>query len=103
MGVSHNGQAVDLGELNATLMLTEDTLSGMICNTMSGAYALDAGHLRADALAVTKKYCVGTPGEVEQEFLNALKDGLSLQVSAEVLILSDDAGTVFTYSRDTQP
>jgi heat shock protein HslJ len=45
------------------------------CNVFSGLWKMEGDEVRVAGLAMTKRMCVGAPGEVEKRFLAALATG----------------------------
>jgi heat shock protein HslJ len=89
----------ELGSFKATLMIDEDRLSGVVCNSMSGPYTMNGNELTAGPLAATKKFCSGIAGDVESFFMRDLGAGILVDGGGDELVLRGDTGTVYTFMR----
>lgn len=87
---SYNGVPVDPNS-RYKVSFSQDSLSAKFCNTLSGAYLLSDGVIKAGNLVGTKMYC-GTPTnlmDIETSFTSMLNFGGKISYSDNILILSD--------------
>ncbi len=95
-----NQQPEDVSTIGATLTLSADgQLSARMCNSMSGAYTIENGTLKAPQVMSTLMFCEGTPGEIEATFSQDLSAGFQVEGSNNALTLRGMSGTAFAFER----
>ncbi|MGO2374323.1 MAG: META domain-containing protein [Pseudoalteromonas prydzensis] len=65
------------------------------CNKFFGEGQLDDSHLTVNKLGMTRKSCGDELDEFEQQFLNALKQGVPLQIQDQQLVLNGEQTFAF--------
>ncbi|MFK3861420.1 MULTISPECIES: META domain-containing protein [Pseudoalteromonas] len=65
------------------------------CNKFFGEGQLDDNHLTVNKLGMTRKSCGDKLDEFEQQFLNALKQGVPLQIQDQQLVLNGEQTFAF--------
>lgn len=65
------------------------------CNKFFGEGQLDDNHLTVNKLGMTRKSCGDELDEFEQQFLNALKQGVPLQMQDQQLVLNGEQTFAF--------
>ncbi|CAM4175507.1 META domain-containing protein [Pseudoalteromonas ostreae] len=65
------------------------------CNKFFGEGQLDDNHLTVNKLGMTRKSCGDKLDEFEQQFLNALKQGVPLQIQGQQLVLNGEQTFAF--------
>jgi len=93
--------AVDASKLGMTLTIDPSgRLSAVVCNAMSGEYAIEQGPtLQVAAITSTKMFCTGEKGEIETAFTQGLSTGLRLEGGGDALTLRTKDGATFSYVR----
>lgn len=65
------------------------------CNKFFGEGQLNDNHLTVNKLGMTRKSCGDKLDEFEQQFLNALKQGVPLQIQDQQLVLNGEQTFAF--------
>lgn len=68
------------------------------CNTMSGAWTEEGGAIRFGPIIATKRFCMGSAGEVEKRVLAALGEGSRAMRSGDRLVVTSAGGERFEFS-----
>jgi putative lipoprotein len=62
------------------------------CNSLSGQWRAEGEQLRLDALAMTKRGCLGPAGELEERFLAAVNAKSRVAIEGERLVAQGEGG-----------
>lgn len=82
------GQARDVSSSDFMITFDGEKISGKICNSMNGPYTVEDNAVKFGAVAMTKMFCEGLPGEVEAAFAARLNEqGYTAGKSGENLTL----------------
>ncbi len=103
--VMSNGDQIEPGDATAfSITLSGGSVTGTTdCNNFQGTYSLTSAALSMGPFSMTKMYCVNSR---EQEFIRALEGQTTALFNLEgnlVLLLKDDAGSVFFTRATTSP
>jgi heat shock protein HslJ len=62
------------------------------CNMIAGKWRLEGSEIRLDALAATKRACLGPGGEVEKRFLAAVNASSRVSLEGAALVVQGSGG-----------
>jgi heat shock protein HslJ len=91
------GQAQDVSSLNLTVNFDGEKMSGKVCNSMNGPYTVEDNLVKFGAIAQTKMFCEGLPGEVEAAFSSGFKNNYTISKQGDNLVMMGAA--VFVLER----
>jgi heat shock protein HslJ len=82
----------DVSSFKWSFSFKDGSLSGKICNSMSGRFQLDEETLIPGPIMMTKMFCEGKPGIVESNFVGATR--FKVAIEDEQLWLTDETSNV---------
>lgn len=82
------GPATDVSSLGLTVNFDGERVTGKVCNNLTGPYTVEDNKIKFGAVAMTKMFCEGLPGEVESAFAADLSDGMAVGADEESLVLT---------------
>lgn len=62
------------------------------CNMIAGKWRVEGGAVRLEALAATKRGCIGPAGEVEKRFLAAINASSRVSLEGATLVIQGPGG-----------
>ena len=71
-----------------------------VLNMLAGKWRVDGGAVRLEALAATKRGCLGPAGEVERRFLAAVNSGSRLSLEGAALVAQGPGGERLAFADD---
>jgi heat shock protein HslJ len=91
-GMMNNATA----ELTGTLTFVNESILGgnSGCNSYSADYTATDGEFKTGIIALTQMYCTDATMQFENDFLELLQNGRSIEISAEKLLISDEDGNL---------
>lgn len=100
-----NGKPVTFSPTQPELMFGKNMiLAGGMCNRFHGSATLDGNVLKAPELASTMMLCEPALNDLEQQFFQMMRDGVTLETVDGNLVISDaKKDTVLTFKPSTPP
>ncbi|EHQ34189.1 META domain-containing protein [Methanoplanus limicola] len=95
MGVGSGLNEVPEG-IDATLTFVNESILGgnSGCNSYSADYNSNDGEFKTGIIALTEMYCTDATMQFENDYLELLQNGSSIEISADNLVISDEDGNV---------